>query len=229
LTRLPAGSEPDIASVPEDVSDHRSAGGGRAFEVFIALYVLSAVLWLAAGLAPAIARAWPSVHAALHRVGGGTDLFSTLAENTARASHSAYSMGVVSLEYVFSAINLGLGIFLLLRGPRHPAARLLAAGMVGTAVAFNLQGHWARQVIPTGALGAVEVWHTVLVHVLSGVAYVFALLLFPDGKLVNPRRAPLLVFVVFAFVFLSLITAVDHTFGLVLVFGLLIPVAGAIS
>lgn len=197
--------------------------------MFIALYVVSAVLWLAAGLAPAVARAWPSVHAALHRLGEGTDLFSTLAENTARASHSAYGMGVVSLEYVFSAINLGLGIFLMLRGPRHPAARLLAAGMVGTAVAFNLQGHWARQVIPAGALGAVEVWHTALVHVLSGVAYVFALLLFPDGKLVNPRRVPLLVFVVFAFVFLSLITAVDHTFGLVLVFGLFIPVAGAIS
>ena len=207
----------------------RRAAIDRAFNLFIVLYVISAALWLAAGLVPAVARAWPSVHEALHRYGGGTSLLAELASNAARASHNAYGAGLVSLEYVFSAVNLGLGIFLALRGPRQPAARLLAIGMVGTAVAFNLQGHWARQVVPTGTLGAIEVWHSVLVHVLSGVAYVFALLLFPDGKLANPRRAPLLVFVLFAFVLMSLITAEDHTFGLVLVFGLFIPLAGAIS
>ena len=156
-------------------------------------------------------------------------MLEEMASNAARASHNDYSAGLVSLEYVFSAVNLGLGIFLALRGPRQSAARLLAIGMVGTAVAFNLQGHWARQVVPTGTLGAIEIWHSVLVHVLSGVAYVFALLLFPDGKLTHPRRAPLLVFVMSAFVLWSLVTAEDHTFGLVLVFGLFIPLAGAIS
>ena len=49
-----------------------------------------------------------------------------------------------------------------------------AKAMVGTAVAFNLQGHWARQVIPTGWLGGVGIWHN-LVHVTAGLAYtVFA-------------------------------------------------------
>ncbi len=213
----------------EDARERRPRAGIDPFNVFIALYVISAALWLAAGLVPAVARAWPSVHEALHRYGEGTSALAELARNAARASHNAYGAGLVSLEYVFSSVSLGLGIFLVLRGPRQPAARLLAIGMVGTAVAFNLQGHLAFQVVPTDTLDAIRVWHNYLIHVLSGVAYVFALLLFPGGKLAHPKRAPFLAFLMLVFVVLSLNTAEDHTFGLVLVFGLLIPLAGVIS
>lgn len=217
--RRSAGAEPD----------RRSTALDRAFNIFIALFVTSAALWLLAGLLPAVARALPWVHQALHRYGENAGVLAEMARNAARASHNAYGPGLVSLEYVFSAVNLGLGIFLLLRGPRQPAARLLAVGMVGTAVAFNLQGHSAFQVVPTASFTVIQVWHNFLVHVLSGVAYVFALLLFPDGKLTHPERAPFLAFLMLGFVVLSLTTAEDHTFGLVLVFGLLVPLAGVFS
>jgi len=210
-------------------SVRREAGtlSARLFPPFFVLYVSLPVIWLVAGLVPAVAAAFPAVHALLHEWSRGSNLIAALAGNAARASHSAYGPGQVAMDYAFSILNLGFGIFLVLRGPRHLAARLLAVGMVGTAVAFNLQGHFANQIALRGWLGPIAIWHEGWIHAISGVCYVFALLLFPDGKLLTRRRAPYLIFVTTVFVFLSLLTVEDHTFGLVLVFGILTPIAGA--
>jgi signal transduction histidine kinase len=211
-----------------DVARRAEPSRSRVVGVLFALYVASAILWLLAGLVPALARVFPSFHVALHDWGRGSGLFAEIADHAARASHNSYGSALVVLEYAFSALNVGLGVFLWLRGPKRPEARILALAMVGTAVAFNLQGHWARQVIPTGWLGGVEIWHN-LVHVTAGLAYVFALLLFPTGRLLHPRRAPLIAILVVFLVGVALFTVEDHTFGLVFLFGIITPLAGAVS
>lgn len=204
----------------------------------LALYAAIAIAWLGLGLIPRLAAAFPALHAWLHGM-DGTSLLGEIAGNSSRASHAAGSGPQATFDYLFSAFNLGLAVFLLWLRPRDWAARLLAIGMVGTAVAFNLQGHDALQVVPVVALGAVGIWHEGL-HVLSGVAYMFALLLFPDGKLVASSkrgflrflrflRAPYLLFLTLIAALLSLVAVDDHTAGLVVVFGIFIPFAGVSS
>jgi signal transduction histidine kinase len=212
----------------QDVVRPAARSGSPVLSLLFALYVASAVLWLLAGLVPALARTAPSFHAALHDWGRGSGLFAEIADHAARASHNSYASALVVLEYAFSALNVGLGVFLWVRGPKRAEVRVLAVAMVGTAVAFNLQGHWARQVIPTGWLGGVEIWHN-LVHVTAGLAYVFALLLFPTGRLLHPRRAPLIAILMVFLVGVALFTVEDHTLGLVILFGVITPLAGAIS
>ncbi|MGH2694833.1 MAG: histidine kinase, partial [Actinomycetota bacterium] len=87
------------------------------------------------------------------------------------------------------------------------------------------QGHSARQVVPRGWLDSVELWHNGT-HVLSGVCYMLGLLLFPDGTLAARRRVPLLLFVGLTAGVLSPLTVEDHTTGLVVLFGILTPIAG---
>lgn len=203
-----------------------------AFMTFFWLFVASAVVWLLLGLAPAIASASPSLHERLHEWGRGSGVISELAENIARASHGAGSAGQVVLDYLFSVFNIGLGLFLIYLRPREITARLLAVGLIGTSVAFNLQGHDAFQVLPTSSLGLVDVWH-LLIHIGTGVAYIYALLLFPTGELLSSRhkylKVPFLVFATFAAALLSVTTVEDHVVGLVLVFGIVTPIAGVSS
>jgi plastocyanin len=199
-----------------------------AFIPFFVACAVGAVAWLMAGLVPAVAHSIPSLHERLHDIGRGRSLVAEVAANAARSSHSSYSWPEVVGDYLFSALNITLAIFLIRRCPTHRAARLLAFGFLGTSVAFNLQGHFARQVAPFWSLGLVELWHN-HVHVVSGVCYVLGLLVFPDGHLQSRRRVPGLLVLTLLFALLSLITVDDHTLGLVLVFGIFTPVAGVAS
>ncbi|MEA2499510.1 MAG: hypothetical protein QOH26_1915 [Actinomycetota bacterium] len=201
------------------------------FSFVLTILLATAILWLVLGLLPAIAAASGSFHARLHEWGAGSGVFAEMAQKIAQASHAAGSGPQVFFDYLFSIFNIGLGLLLLKLHPRDPTARLLSIGMIGTAVAFNLQGHDALQVIPFASLGPVDGWH-VLLHLASGLCYIFALLMFPDGTLgiggarASIWRAPLLVLLAFFFALASLVTVDDHTLGLVIVFGLFIPVAG---
>lgn len=199
--------------------------GDIAFEAFFVAFTVTAVIWLLAGLLPALISS-PSIHEIFHRWGQSPGPLAEIAGNAALASHDAESGVQLGFDYLFSILNLSLGIFLILKGPKQRAARLLAIGMVGTAVAFNFQGHDARQVIPSAWMGEVELWHNLL-HVLSGVAYVFALLLFPDGHFVARRRIPYLLSITLVIGLFSLFAATgDHTISLVLLFGIITPIAG---
>ena len=200
----------------------------RAFVPFFVVCATGAVAWLVAGLVPALAAGIPDLHEGLHRVAQNGGFLAETAGNAARSSHSSYSWPEVTGDYLFSALNVTLAVFLIRRCPNHRAARLLGFGFLGTAVAFNLQGHFARQVAPLWSLGWVELWHN-HVHVVSGVCYVFGLLLFPDGHFGARRRIPNLLLLMLLFALLSLITVDDHTLGLVLVFGIFTPLAGVIS
>jgi signal transduction histidine kinase len=151
----------------------------------------------------------------------------------ADASHHASHGGRVALEALFTVLNLGLGVLLVVRRPRDTTARLLAVGMVGTAATFNHQSH---VVLHEFLLGD---WWTphLLFHLGSGLAYLFAVVVFPDGRLLPfTRTAPqrmavraaygAAAVVLAGFVYIS--TADSHpgqTFFTVL-FGVTIPVVG---
>jgi signal transduction histidine kinase/plastocyanin len=204
---------------------------------YLALYLFAlftAVVWLLLGLLPILGAVSPSFHDWMHEIGRRGGIGGQFAANAAQASHNATAGGQVVLDYIFSIFNLALSAVLMRLRPKDRTASLLALGMVGSAVAFNLQGHDALQVVPVGTLGVVTAWHE-MVHVLSGVAYTFALLTFPDGELLRSTgpmrrvRAVLLGIAAFFFTILSLFTVEDHTVGLVIVFGVFIPVAGLIA
>lgn len=93
----------------------------------------------------------------------------------------------VVAEYAFSIANLAVALFILSARPRDLRARVLAVAMIGTAATFNHQSHsfFTQEVV--GPHAAVEQLHTLL-HVVSGVAYLLAVILFPDGELL-PRAS----------------------------------------
>lgn len=194
-------------------------------------FVFTTWIWLVLGAAPSLASLSETLHDGFHRRGQSQGLTGELMRNASQAAHGARPGLHPLFDYIFSLFNLTLGLFLLKLRPNEITARLLAIGMVGTAVAFNLQGHDALQVVPVRTLGVVNTWHT-WVHITSGLAYISALLLFPVGRLLTSRspehlaRIPLLVLLALFFTALSLMTADDHTLGLVVVYGLFIPAAG---
>ena len=165
--------------------------GDLAFLGFFALYTIAAIIWLLVGLLPFVAGEFPSLRATLQQwtsaTGGIPSIqrFRRLIEiaiSVRRESYNFEPPAQVILQYLFSLLNLVLGVYLIWLRPRNRAARLLSLGMIGTAAIFNLQAHTAEEVLP--ALGAL---HNPF-HLIAGLAYIPALLLFPDGKLV-PRMS----------------------------------------
>lgn len=204
---------------------------GILFFSIFALILVTSWGWLVLGLAPALAAVSETIHDGFHARGDERGVVAEIMRNAGQAAHGARSGGQALLDYVFSAFNIGLGLLLLKLRPFDTTARLLAVGMLGTAVAFNLQGHDALQVVPVRSLPVVGQWH-VGIHVVSGLCYIFALLRFPAGNLIGRSlasrvgRVPLLALLAIFFTGLSLMTADDHTLGLVVVYGVFIPVAG---
>lgn len=210
---------------------------GRGHIFFLVLYftaLATAIAWLLIGLVPALAAGSGSLHESLHRIGTGDGPAAEMARNAAQTSHGVGSGIQVVFDYLFSAFNLGLAGVLVHLRPRDLAARLLALGLVGSSIAFNLQGHDALQVIPVALESIVGTWH-LWVHIGSGLAYMFALLVFPYGRLLD-GRGPVVVLKVAALAFVTLIlfvlsasTAEDHTTGLVILFGIAIPGVGLVA
>lgn len=206
-----------------------SRAGIAFFSLFWAV-ALTAAAWLVLGAMPALTSATPWLHESLHEVSGG-GVLDEIAGNIARTSHTTRSVLQVFLDYGFSVFNLTLGLLLMRMRPEDRAARLLALGLVGTAVAFNLRGHDTLQVLPASWLGQIDLWH-VGIHVLSGLCYVYALVLFPDGRLPAGSRiaralsVPVLAFVTLVFIGVLSISVDDHTSGLVIAFGVFLPVVG---
>jgi serine phosphatase RsbU (regulator of sigma subunit) len=155
----------------------------------------------------------------------------TAASGAAFDAHIARPAPQVVFQYLFSALNLGLGILLIRLRPRDLAARLLALGMVGTAAVFNFPAHSGLQELPELASRL-----HVNYHLVAGLAYVLALLVFPDGRLPlswSRRRWfawPLLAaYLVVAAVFFDRFRLHGDPAGLVTFFGVLIPIAGVTS
>lgn len=198
---------------------------------FLCLYVpyaTAAVTWLVLGLVPALAAASPSVADQLREWGRQDGILSDMALQAARAARNSSSGVQVTLDYLFSVLNLALATFLVVKVRGNRTANLLALGMVGTAVAFNLQSHASLLVIGDHLGGLTRLWHDLGVHVLAGIAYVFALLLFPDGA-VDRSRGPHLLGLAAFFGLVSFGAIPDHTSALVLLFGVLVPAAALVA
>ena len=113
----------------------------------------------------------------LERIGatGWPEVARQMADASHRADHGAR----VTLETLFSVLNLALGLILIVRRPRDRTARLLAVAMIGTAITFNHQAHSTFRDYLIG-----DWWFAHdLAHLLSGVAYMYAVIVFPDGRL----------------------------------------------
>jgi hypothetical protein len=237
-----------------------SPQSAAAFDAVFGLYMATAVFLLLLGLGSALAAASPAILEAFQDAAVSGSPFAPVWTVVVATAPLSEAPGQVLLDYLLSGLNLGLGVFLVWRRPRDGVARLLGLAMVGTAAAFNLQAHTAFATVDSVAPGlhAIVPIHWVL-HAVSGAAYLHALLVFPNGKVV-PARLVWLVRLAYVFMVEEiLLTFVTGSVGLVAVpfqllfgfrgftpdvlpklidsdatfvvafFGVLLPVAGATS
>jgi len=213
----------------------RRPRGDGAFWAAFAVYSALATAWLALGLVIAIAANVQAVRHAVERLalGGHPSWLAHVAAGLMAGLAKSYPTGEVVLDYAFSAMNIAIAAVLLWLARRDWTVRLLAVGMVGSAAAFNLQAHSDIDAVQRMAGLGIGWWHSLLLHGVGGVAYVFALLLFPTGRLNNGGRsrwaggALAFVGLAGAVALLSESTAqYPHTISFVVFFGLLTPVVG---
>jgi signal transduction histidine kinase len=177
------------------------------YQVAVRLYLAGLVFWLVLGLLP--------IHA-------GRD-----------AIHEAMpSPSATVAAYVFSVLNIALGVLLMVKRPDALVPRLLTLAFLGTAATFNGPSHQVFHVL--GEPVGVKVTHFAF-HVVSGTAYVLAVLLFPDGRLPvrrgSVRRRRLLLAGVTAAVLLVCWRSsfIAHPPFFVVFFGALVPVVGIVA
>ena len=152
-----------------------------------------------------------------------------VALRAADASHAVPSAPQIVADYLFSVVHLVLAAVLLKLRPRDWTARLLATALVGAAGVFNLTSQGVLEQLP---YTPIETWAQVTAHVVAGLAYVYALLLFPDGRPVPRWRSaaivPLYLTATVGAVFLSVrLEGQARPATLLLFFGLLVPTVGA--
>ncbi|MDQ2915164.1 MAG: hypothetical protein M3T56_18225 [Chloroflexota bacterium] len=202
------------------------------FAPLFGLYVGMAVLWLIAGLAPTLTATAPSVREVVLGLASDTSMPGFVTETARRILEAAKDVrlsAATPFGYVISVLNLALGLFVMrLRGSDW-TARALAVGLVGTAAVFNQQAHAVLVVVP-----AFLYFHEAF-HAISGVSYILALLLFPDGRIVVhwPRRPwiawPMrILYGASVFAGVAFLTVFFHgeAAGFVIFFGVLVPLVG---
>lgn len=194
----------------------------------LAAYTAMAVAVLGFGVASAVAAASPSWHEVLHQWGLRPDILGRAALAMADASHRVQPPVQLALDYGFSLFNLALAGLLVWLRPRERTALLLATALVGTAAVFNLQAYGVYEALVATPLDTSLHLGFQLVAALS---YVFALLCFPDGRLVPrwPRWALSLLYVLLTALVATLafeVGGTSRTVALIMYFGLLTPIAG---
>ncbi len=194
----------------------------------VAVYSGMAVAVLAFGVASAVAAASPAWHEVLHEWGLRTGLAGRAALAMADASHRVQPPTQLVLDYGFSLFNLALAGLLVWLRPRERTALLLATAMVGTAAVFNLQAYGVYEAL---AATPIDTALHLGLQLVAAVSYVFALLCFPDGRLVPrwPRWALAALYVPLTAVVATLAFRVEgtsRTVALIMYFGLLTPMAG---
>ena len=211
------------------MSERRLRGADLAFVVGFGLYLLGGFFVLGEGLLAVAASASPEVHESLHVQGLGDGILARMALRAADASHSVPSAPQIVADFAFTAVHLAMAAILLKLRPRDWTARLLATALVGAAGVFNLTSQGVLEQLPYTPFETVA---QVASHVVAGLAYVYALLLFPDGRPV-PRWRPAAVIPLYlsatvGAIFLSIrLEGQARPATLLLFFGLLVPTAGA--
>src|SRR3989442_11468463 len=155
-----------------------------AFFLPFGVYVLVSIALLALGLASALAVD-PGVRDTLLRWSQAGGALGPVWRATANAARLVESVPQIVLDYFLSALNIGCGLFLVWKRPRDWVARMLAIAMVGSAMAYNYQAHGivaisGGNVTNGGVPGASRFLGTPhwILHAVSGVAWVHALLIF---------------------------------------------------
>ena len=202
-----------------------SAGG---YQLVVWLYLAGLVVWLVLGLLPPLAEAVSPVHHLLMSVGDGSGPLAGYARRVLEA-HMTTGAGV-GLAYVFSLLNLTLGVLLMVKRPHDLVPRLLALAFMGTAATFNEPSHEVFHIL--GEPPLIKAVHFTF-HVVSGSAYLMAVVLFPTGSSPLPRSwgPPLRRLVAWGLVgVVALIcwrsSFIAHPPFFVVFFGVLIPVVG---
>jgi signal transduction histidine kinase len=232
-TETPA-QEQEAAGLMDAIRRRRLSASDYAFIVFFAGLLLSSVLVMAFGLVAVIAGVNPALHDWLHDVGFGEGVAARLAQGMGDAAHNSHSVIGLVVDYLFSAFNLALAWILHRLRFRDWTARLLAVGMAGTAAVFNLQAAEVYHAMPKTSL---EVSLFSAHRLIAGGAYIAALLLFPDGKLI-PRWRPGAKVLLYAPLAIGLIVIslrsggieeTNATVALIVFFGLLTPLVAVIA
>jgi signal transduction histidine kinase len=205
--------------------------GNGLFLLFFTAYFGFALAVLTLGAVAFIASRSPGLHDQLHVWALDDGLAGRLALRAADTSHHVESLPSLALDYGFSLFNLALAAFLVFLRRNERTARLLSLAMVGTAGVFNLQAHGVYEILTPTTFE--EVTHDGF-HLLAAVAYLLALLLFPDGRLVPRwRRGPtVLLYAVAIGALVPLAWAApgaSRSISLIITFGVLTPLVGVAS
>jgi len=189
----------------------------------------------------AAASYWPAFHTALSAAsapGAGGGWVSSWSRGVLAGVHSSEPVGQAVLDYLFSVLNLAVAGALWWHGRQDRTVRLLTIALIGSAAAFNLQVHTDISVIEDTFRVTGPGWWGILVllHGVSGVAYVLALLLFPTGRwdIGGPTRwlARAVLAACFAGIAVLLTLSTDeypHPVAFVIFFGVLTPLAGLLA
>ena len=157
---------------------------------------------LVLGVAAALAVD-PKVKALFESWAAAGGLFGPVWLAVSRAARFNETLPQMGVDYAISVINVGAAVFLVWKRPHDWVARLFGLAFVGTAMGYNYQAHSVVAIAAgsNAALGGVPgardlaLFHWIF-HAVGGVAYVHALLIFPNGRLV-PRRAVWLLVVLY--------------------------------
>ncbi len=234
---LPADGPCRTAAAARRRVSARSAGRSRIFLVVVGIYIAGLVFWLVLGLLPTLAHVCEPVRNWAMSLAMSSSPLAPMAarilssdQSMAGMSMDVASTGSVLIAYAFSALNLVLGLILVARRSRELVPQLLALALLGTAATFNKPSHSVFHII--GEPWPVKVVHFMF-HIVSGVAYVWAVVLFPDGRL--PRQLRLegkrLAGVVALVTTLIAVVCwrssfIDHPLFFVVFFGVAVSVAG---
>jgi hypothetical protein len=199
------------------------------FAAAFGLFVFGALCVLGQGLLAVLASISSALHDTLHVAALAGGSLARVAQRAADASHAVPSLPQIVLDFAFSLVHLGLAGFLLWLRPRDWCARLLAVALVGAAGVFNLTAQATFEFLP---MTPGETLGQVGSHALTGLAYLYALLLFPDSRPV-PRWRPLALVPLYVLAAVAALGLALHAEGparpatLLLFFGLVVPAVGA--
>jgi signal transduction histidine kinase len=207
------------------------------FRPVVAVYSVGVVIWLGLGLLPTLADSMAPVRHWAHSLAMSSSPLAGAAARILDANQSmpgmaleAANRGSVALAYSFSLLNLAMGAILATRRSRQLVPCLLALAFLGTAATFNKPSHAVFHII--GEPWPVKSIHFTF-HIVSGVAYLWAVLLFPDGHLprqLHLRGKPLAAVAAALTLVVALISwrssFIDHPAFFVVFFGVAISIGG---
>lgn len=158
----------------------------RAYFAFFACYLAGLVLWLLLGSIPPVVFAIPALTRDLHSAAAGDGWLAGFAHSIVMSRDDLASPGVIAAEYLFSLLNLAIGLLITVRRPYNAVARLLALACIGTAATFNEPSHVVFHLLDHAPV--VTAVHFTF-HIVSGIAYLWAVVLFPNGDIPLADRA----------------------------------------